>query len=57
MRVAAERVAQILGPLWGANVLHNYYLVFIYPAIYLLVTMVLQERSSLFPIVNVYFNL
>jgi len=45
VRVAAERVAQICGPLWGAEVLHNFYLVFLFPAIFLLVTMLLQGLS------------
>jgi predicted MFS family arabinose efflux permease len=45
IRVAAERVAQICGPLWGAEVLHNFYLVFIFPAIFLLITMTLQTLS------------
>lgn len=38
IRVAAERVAQICGPLWGAEVLYNLYIVFLFPLIYLLLS-------------------
>jgi len=45
IRVAAERVAQICGPLWGGEVLHNYYLVFLFPAIFLVLSIGLLASS------------
>ena len=45
IRVAAERVAQICGPLWGGEVLHNYYLVFLFPAIFLIISIGLLASS------------
>ena len=43
--MAAERVAQICGPLWGGEVLHNYYLVFLFPAIFLILSISLMLSS------------
>lgn len=45
IRVAAERVAQICGPLWGGEVLHNYYLVFLFPAVFLTLSIALLVSS------------
>jgi len=45
IRVAAERVAQICGPLWGAETLHNLYLVFLFPLIYLILSLSLLSSS------------
>lgn len=41
IRISFERLAQLLGPLWGANMLHSPALIFIFPAILLLINLIM----------------
>ena len=45
IRISFERLAQLLGPLWGANMLHSPALIFVFPALLLLINLIMIISS------------